>query len=390
LGFSKHHIRFAVELVSGYTGKVPLAIYIKQFFAGQKKFGARDRRAIASLCYQYFRLGKMAEAYTPAEKMLITILLFHSSPHDLLAELKPEWAAASVLPFAEKVHLVFGKQFQAEWHTSFYNLLQPQTDLQAYVYSFFRQPDLFIRIRPTASNLSEKITTIYPGALPTNCPGVFRLHNGTNTDNLGVLNRDFVIQDLSSSKTGSFIYEALPYLAGKLWDCCAASGGKTIMLYDIFGKQLQYTVSDLRPGILNNLRKRLSSAGIRHYNICRANLEAALPPEIKPESMDVVLADVPCTGSGTWARTPEQHYYFSPEQLSLFVNRQKAICTTALSALKRGGTFIYITCSVFEAENDGIVSFLEKENGLTLLKRSVIDGIPDNADSMFIAIFTKC
>lgn len=331
----------------------------------------------------------MAEAFTPAEKLLIAILLFHSRPQDLLADVKPEWAAASDLPFADKVHLVFGKQFQAEWHTSFYNLLQPQTGLPAYVSSFFRQPDLFIRIRPTASHLSEKITTICPGALPTDCPGVFRLPNGMNTDNLGVLNRDFVIQDLSSSKTGTLIREALPHLAGKLWDCCAASGGKTIMLYDTFGKQLQYTVSDLRAGILHNLRDRLSSAGIRHYNLCRADLEAALPPEIKPETMDVVLADVPCTGSGTWARTPEQHYYFSPEKLSLFVNRQKAICTTALSALKRGGTYIYITCSVFEAENDGVVNFLEKEYGLTLLKRTVIDGIPDNADSMFIALLTK-
>ncbi len=331
----------------------------------------------------------MAAGHTPAEKMLIAILLFHSRPQELLADVKPEWAAAAGLPFSDKVEFVFGQPFQPEQHTPFFNLLQPQTGLQAYVSSFFKQPDLFIRIRPLAAHLCNQLKNTCAAAEATGCPDVFRLPNGTNTDNLGVLNRDFVIQDLSSRKTGAFIQQVLPHLAGNLWDCCAASGGKTLMLYDAFGKQLQFHVSDLREGILHNLRDRLDTAGIRHYKLYRANLEAGLPAAIKPATMDVVLADVPCTGSGTWARTPEQHFFFSPGQIVPFVRRQKAICKTALTALKPGGTYIYITCSVFEAENDGVADFLVKDCGLKLLERRVIDGMPLNADSMYIAIFTK-
>ena len=389
MGFSKHHIRFAAELLSGYSGQVPLSVFLKQFFAGQKKFGSRDRREIGALCYQYFRLGHLATDFLPAERLLIAVLLFHSRPHEVLAEIKPEWLDAASLPFDEKLSFVLGKKLLPQQHTPFHSLLQPQTGGQSYVSSFFHQPDLFIRIRPAADHLYKALINVCPGAHATDCPDVFSLPNGTNTEELGVLNRDFVIQDLSSRKSGNIIREVFPDLKGNLWDCCAASGGKTIMLYDTYGKHLHYTVSDIRSGILHNLRERLKNAGINRYQLYQANLEQGLPHTVKQGSMDVILADVPCTGSGTWARTPEQHYFFKPEQLNSYVSRQQAICTTVLPALKSGGTYIYITCSVFEAENDGMARFLEEKCSLNLIESRVIDGIPYKADSMYIALFTK-
>lgn len=205
MGFSKHHIRIAAELLSGYSGHVPLSVFLKQFFAGQKKFGSRDRREIGALCYQYFRLGYSATELLLAERLLIAVFLFHSRSHEVLAEVKPEWINAASLPFAEKFSFVSGKQFIPQQHTPFHSLLQPQTDLQSYVSSFFHQPDLFIRIRPVADHLYITLKNVCPGAQATDCPDVFSLPNSTNTNVLGVLNRDFVIQDLSSRKTGNII-----------------------------------------------------------------------------------------------------------------------------------------------------------------------------------------
>jgi 16S rRNA (cytosine967-C5)-methyltransferase len=67
---------------------------------------------------------------------------------------------------------------------------------------------------------------------------------------------------------------------------------------------------------------------------------------------DAVLADVPCSGSGTWSRTPEWLSYFSEDMLQRYVKNQKIIIGNAVKKLKTGGKLIYITCSVYADENE--------------------------------------
>jgi 16S rRNA (cytosine967-C5)-methyltransferase len=93
-----------------------------------------------------------------------------------------------------------------------------------------------------------------------------------------------------------------------LWDCCAASGGKSILAYDQFSS-LKLTVSDVRASILSNLRKRFERAGIRHYASFVADITS--PRFQLNKTFDIVLCDVPCSGSGTWSRTPEQLSFFA-------------------------------------------------------------------------------
>ena len=71
------------------------------------------------------------------------------------------------------------------------------------------------------------------------------------------------MQDFSSQGVGGLL---LPVARGPLyvWDCCAASGGKSIMLYDL-DPAIRLTVSDIRESILINLRKRFNEAGIKKY-----------------------------------------------------------------------------------------------------------------------------
>ena len=69
--------------------------------------------------------------------------------------------------------------------------------------------------------------------------------------------------------------------------------------------------------------------------------------------MDIVLIDAPCTGSGTWRRRPDAKWRLTQKQLDVRTGEQKAILDAAKAYVKPGGRLVYITCSVFPAENAG-------------------------------------
>ncbi|HSK14278.1 MAG TPA: hypothetical protein VK907_13750, partial [Phnomibacter sp.] len=135
--------------------------------------------------------------------------------------------------------------------------------------------------------------------------------------------------------------------------------------------------------------ERFRKAGLRSYNSFIADLTKEFPKELEPAFADVILVDAPCTGSGTWARTPEQHYFFQPNDLSFFADRQKAICQNVMPGLKAGGYLIYITCAVFSRENNEVVQWLTDQLKLDLIAINVIDGTRRRSDSMFLAMLRK-
>jgi 16S rRNA (cytosine967-C5)-methyltransferase len=101
------------------------------------------------------------------------------------------------------------------------------------------------------------------------------------------------------------------------------------------------------------------------------------------------VADVPCTGSGTWARTPENLVFFEKEAISQYAGRQLAIARECLRWLKPGGWLAYITCSVFAEENEGVVAQLLEQPGLHCLVSQPIAGWPHGADSMYVAVLQQ-
>jgi 16S rRNA (cytosine967-C5)-methyltransferase len=110
---------------------------------------------------------------------------------------------------------------------------------------------------------------------------------------------------------------------------------------------------------------------------------AALPPQ----HFDLILADLPCTGSGTWGRTPEALYFFNQETIAKYSSLQKKIISTVIPALKKGGSLLYSTCSVFKKENEEITGFIQQNFGLQPDKVELIKGYRIKADSMFLARF---
>jgi 16S rRNA (cytosine967-C5)-methyltransferase len=103
----------------------------------------------------------------------------------------------------------------------------------------------------------------------------------------------------------------------------------------------------------------------------------------------LVVCDVPCSGSGTWARTPEQFHFYKPAMLQKFKELQFPIASNASNYVKQGGHLAYITCSVFQEENEDVVNQLLQSGILNLKHTQIIDGIDNQADCMFVAVFEK-
>jgi 16S rRNA (cytosine967-C5)-methyltransferase len=146
---------------------------------------------------------------------------------------------------------------------------------------------------------------------------------------------------------------------------------------------------------LENLKERFHKAGIKKYRSCVADLSipasAANPIAkiISHQPFDLILCDAPCTGSGTWGRTPESLYFFSQDKIAEYAALQRKIISNTVTQLKKGGYFLYSTCSVFTAENEANVDFIQEQLQFTLIRQELFTGYAQQADTLFAALFKK-
>ncbi|HEY2727132.1 MAG TPA: methyltransferase domain-containing protein, partial [Parafilimonas sp.] len=199
-----------------------------------------------------------------------------------------------------------------------------------------------------------------------------------------------VIQDYSSQRIKEFLEIVkleTPDSKISVWDCCAGSGGKSILAYDVL-QNINLTVSDIRASIIHNLKKRFENAGIKNYKSFVADITNSQLQIVNSE-FDLIICDAPCTGSGTWSRTPEQLYFFQSKKIEDYATLQQKIVSNGIKLLKEQNHFLYITCSVFKAENEDIVKFIQEKFQLILIKNELLKGYNKNADTMFAALFKK-
>jgi 16S rRNA (cytosine967-C5)-methyltransferase len=93
---------------------------------------------------------------------------------------------------------------------------------------------------------------------------------------------------------------------------------------------------------------------VRNVQVIRAGEDAAL--EALGPRFDVVLADAPCTGTGTWRRRPDAKWKLKPEALAARQAEQRSVIARAASLVKPGGQLVYVTCSILPEENTGQVA----------------------------------
>ncbi|QEC40356.1 Fmu (Sun) domain-containing protein [Pseudobacter ginsenosidimutans] len=392
------HLQSARQIIEGYNGKEPFHRYIRTFFAQHKKFGSRDRKQISGLCYAYWRLGGSLNTLSIDDRILAGHFLCvnpssENASDPVLEQLKPEWNTALHLSIAEKFTSITGDT--DAWDKAgtaifpWLDQLSEPIDPKQFTASFFIQPDLFLRARPgKEKQVADKLTkaAISFQHIP---PTAFAMPNSSKIDEVIKLNTEAVVQDLSSQQVQELIQLVPSTPAGiRLWDCCAGSGGKTILAFDTF-KKLTITVSDKREPILVNLAKRFNEAGIGQYQSLLADMAIGSGRNPSKYNYDLIIADVPCSGSGTWGRTPEWLHFFDPAAIDTYSALQKKIVINAAPHVADNGYFLYITCSVFRKENEEVVEHIQANTGLELVKMEVLKGYHRKADTMFAALFKR-
>jgi 16S rRNA (cytosine967-C5)-methyltransferase len=395
--YAENYLRSAAAIITAYNGDTPFAGYLKTHFAANKKFGSKDRRYISQICYCYFRTGNSMVGIDMELALKSALYLCNNEPGVWADLFDQNWLRDWHQSLTQRIEFVKNHiaYFNPTQIFPFVSYLSKTIDIIQFSESHLIQPDLFIRVRP--GRLPNVIKALANAEIEykTVTDSCFALPNGTKLEGIAELEKDYVVQDYSSQQTATIMEAAKQLRKGKdasldVWDCCAASGGKSILARDVLGN-MELTVSDIRKSIIQNLAQRFERAGIRKYQSLIADLSKPInASELAGMQFDLIICDAPCSGSGTWGRTPEQLTQFSEQQILVFQQLQQQIVQNALPKLRNNGYFLYITCSVFEAENESMIPFIESRFPfMKAIEHRVIKGYDVKADTMFVALFKK-
>ncbi len=148
---------------------------------------------------------------------------------------------------------------------------------------------------------------------------------------------------------------------GKILDLCAGGGGKTLSIAAQLSDNDRVILfaHDENPRRMADLPLRSARAGARIEILENIN---------KSERYDLILTDVPCSGSGSWRRDPQGKWALTPDRLAQLVQTQAQILSDATEILAVGGRLVYVTCSVLPQENeDQVAAFLRRHPRFRLL-----------------------
>jgi len=215
-------------------------------------------------------------------------------------------------------------------------------------------PAIRVRVPLAEAELSELTkagVVLTPGSLLASAR---RVTAGDITKSRAFRTGQMVIQDEASQLVAVLVGQApSSERSGKrtrILDCCAAPGGKTLAIAER-NPQATITAVEIHPHRARLLQRLQTSHPTAPIRIVIADA-CHLPLSVQ---FDRVLADVPCSGSGTLARNPEIKWRLKPDDLSQLQARQRAILRSALAQVAPSGCVIYSTCSMEKEENEDVV-----------------------------------
>jgi len=184
------------------------------------------------------------------------------------------------------------------------------------------------------------------------------------------------LQDAASQA----VVAAMPLAgAGRVLDYCAGGGGKALALAD---RGAQVFAHDADPRRMRDLPVRAERAGVRVSLLDKAAVAKAAP-------FDLVLLDVPCSGSGSWRRSPEAKWALTPARLGELLALQADILARTLGLVGPGGVLAYVTCSLLSEENSGqIAGFCARHPGWKILFQRRFTPL-DGGDGFYVVHLTR-
>lgn len=348
-------VQAAIELLDSIipaarSKGAPADRIIADYFRARRYAGSKDRRAVRDLVYQAIRLCGPVPASGRAAMLAVADLdanvaaLFDGSAHGPAARgegeeaastgLAPKWLAAAL-----RASGLGGREIAA----------------------LLGRAPLDVRVNALKADRAA-LALPEPGEPLASAQGL-RFAAGTPVESWEAYEQGLIeVQDLGSQ----LIVEALPVSQGDtIIDLCAGGGGKTLALAARLGNAARLIAADTDKRRLGNLAPRAVRAGaaVDHTVLLDPGREMrSLHPWVN--KADHVLVDAPCSGSGTWRRSPEGRWRLDPAELKRLNHLQDHVLDLAAQLVRRGGTMAFVTCSVLDAEGpDRIAAFLARHPG---------------------------
>ncbi|MBI1220974.1 MAG: hypothetical protein GC180_00085 [Bacteroidetes bacterium] len=381
-------IHQAAEVLRLWDPSLPFAPFFRQNCQKHKEWGSRDRREIKALCYSWFRLGQVSHLIEENESALAwAAYLYETEMHQWLTD----WQAKGLLP--RDLEVLDSLDARMRQFREFLNLENPFFPLADEISpalaewnadeSLAMPSRLWFRCRKDRKE--ELIQLLRTHKIEFTVDGLaFGMDTGINLDLiLGKQASSFgAIQDRASQE----VIRRIDWNGYSVWDTCTASGGKALQIMQEFTPASLFC-TDVRASILENLKRRFQSAGMKIPTNGVMDLSRSQPNQAKKE-YDRILCDVPCSGSGVFARNPDSMQRMNEDLLIHYLMVQEKIILHTVPFLKKGGILVYATCSVYEKENEGHFERFASI-GLQLKEWSYLNYRAEGGDILFYALFEK-
>jgi 16S rRNA (cytosine967-C5)-methyltransferase len=320
----------------------------KRFFAGRRYAGSKDRRAVRELVWRAIRT--FGERPVNGRAALVALADVDSDLADCFDG--SGYGAAAITPDEPRATTALRPAWLAG------QFADPIDDVEQR--TLMERAPLDVRVNTLLSD-RDTVMAELPEAQPLALPDALRLPTDFLLDNHAAYNRGLIeVQDYGSQ----LIVAACNVKPGTtVLDLCAGAGGKTLALAAAMQGKGQLIATDTNRNRLDQLRLRVQRAGADFVEPLMLNPGKEL--EMMTELVgycDLVLVDAPCSGTGTWRRSPETRWRLNASRLKRVVDEQAKLLQIAAEMVAPGGHLVYAVCSVLDAEGKGQVDIFLKDN----------------------------
>jgi 16S rRNA (cytosine967-C5)-methyltransferase len=368
-------LRNASELLDQIrSGTAPADRVMDRYFRAHRNMGARDRGEVAELVYGCLRARRLLEHVVGVERaasqdlVAAQLLIGRGLSARALEEMRyPGDARAlaerargvdpAALPLAVRASLPdwLAERWVAELGASETEALAAALNVPASV-------DLRVNaLKATREDVAAALAAEGHAAEPTPLsPFGLRLRKRAPLFQTAAFRKGlFEVQD-EGSQLVSLLVEAQP--RERIVDLCAGGGGKTLHLGALMQNSGTLYAMDTHARRLQETRRRLARAGLHSVRLVAIESENDAHVKRLRGSIDRVLVDAPCSGTGTLRRNPDAKW--RELDLAELAARQRRILAAGAELLKPGGRLVYATCSLLREENAGVVDgFLAEARG---------------------------
>jgi 16S rRNA (cytosine967-C5)-methyltransferase len=217
--------------------------------------------------------------------------------------------------------------------------------------------DVHLRLNPRVADAAERCASAGVTLTPLPVGGAWRSSGST----VGALAREglLYVQDASAQ----LVAQLATVRPGRVFDACAAPGGKALAIADALGSRGMVVAADSSPRRAATLASVVARWGESNIRVIQADAER---PPFRSQAFACVLLDAPCSGLGTLRRNPDLRWRLRPEDLPRQAARQRRLLAATCRLVRPGGLLVYATCSAEAEETTEVIAdFLAQHDDFT-------------------------